>query len=64
VEQQTRELVVQAESLLGRLQETLSLYEDLLARTRTVGMEIVQRVAHVLSAAEKNQHDLDKTRLR
>jgi hypothetical protein len=64
VDQQTRELVAQAELLLGRFQETLSLYEDLLARAEVIGMEIVQRVAHALSEAEKNQHNPDRTHLR
>jgi hypothetical protein len=64
VDQQTRERVAQAELLLGRFQETLSLYVDLLARVEMIGMEIVQRVAHALCEAEKNQHDPDRTHLR
>jgi hypothetical protein len=62
VDQKTRELIAQAELLWEQFQQTVSLYEDFLARTRTVGTEIERRVTRVLSEAEKNRHNPDKAR--
>jgi hypothetical protein len=60
LDQQTRELIAQAESLWEQFQQTVSLYEDFLARTRKVGTEIERRVARVLSEAEKDRHNPDR----
>ena len=64
MDQKTRELIAQAELLWEQFQQTVSLYEDFLARTRTVGTEIERRVTRVLSEAEKNRHNPDRARLR
>jgi hypothetical protein len=60
VDQKTRELIAQAELLWERFQQTLDLYEGVLARTRTVSTEIERRIARVLSEAQKNRHNPNK----
>jgi hypothetical protein len=60
VDQKTRELIAQAELLLGQFQQVLDLYEGLLTRTRTVGTEIEKRITRVLSEDEKNRHNPDR----
>jgi hypothetical protein len=57
LDQQTRELIAQAELLWEQFQQTVSLYEDFLARTHKVGTEIEMRVARVLSEAEKDRYN-------
>ena len=60
MDEQTQELIAQVQLLLERFQQTQRWYEDLLARTRTVGAEIERRVAHALDEVENGRHNPDR----